>query len=93
MPHLYSLFVLIFIISFPSHAEFKNPLAEHPSPYLAMHGKDPVNWQTWGSEAFNAARKHNKLLYVSSGYFSCHWCHVMQRESYQNPEIARLKIR
>lgn len=90
MLHRYSLFVLIFIISFPSHAELKNTLAEHPSPYLAMHGKDPVNWQTWGNEAFKAARKQNKLLYVSSGYFSCHWCHVMQRESYQNPEIARL---
>ncbi len=67
-----------------------NALAGHPSPYLAMHGDDPVHWQTWGPEAWAAARRENKLLFVSSGYFSCHWCHVMQKESYRNPEIARL---
>ncbi len=67
-----------------------NRLANHPSPYLAMHGHDPVHWQTWGPEAWAAAKRENKLLFVSSGYFSCHWCHVMQRESYRNPEIARL---
>ena len=67
-----------------------NRLADHPSPYLAMHGQDPVHWQTWGPAAWAAARRENKLLFVSSGYYACHWCHVMQRESYRNPEIARL---
>ncbi len=66
----------------------ENRLKGHASPYLAMHGNDPVHWQEWGPEAWAAAKKTGKLLYVSSGYFSCHWCHVMQRESYQNPDIA-----
>jgi uncharacterized protein YyaL (SSP411 family) len=66
-----------------------NRLGHNPSPYLAMHAGDPVAWQTWDRKAVAAARAQNKLLYVSIGYFSCHWCHVMQRESYRNPEIAR----
>jgi uncharacterized protein YyaL (SSP411 family) len=72
-----------------AHA-LENQLAGHPSPYLAMHGDDPVAWQDWGIEAVELAREENKLLFISSGYFSCHWCHVMQRESYQDPEIAAL---
>ncbi len=68
----------------------RNRLADHPSPYLAMHGHDPVRWQTWGPAAWQAAQRENKLLFVSSGYFSCHWCHVMQRESYRDPKIAEL---
>ena len=90
MPLRFILFLLLFLVSVQTHAGLRNTLANHPSPYLAMHGNDPVHWQSWGSDAFNAARKENKLIYVSSGYFSCHWCHVMQRESYQNPDIARL---
>ncbi len=65
-----------------------NRLDGHSSPYLNMHGKDPVAWQQWGPEAFEIARRENRLLFVSVGYFACHWCHVMQRESYQNPLIA-----
>lgn len=67
-----------------------NRLAGHPSPYLALHGSDPVAWQTWDAEAVARARRENKLLYVSVGYFACHWCHVMQRESYRNPDIAAI---
>ena len=67
-----------------------NRLADHPSPYLALHGSDPVAWQEWNAETVARARRENKLLYVSVGYFACHWCHVMQRESYKNPEIAAL---
>lgn len=66
-----------------------NRLKAHPSPYLALHGDDPVAWQEWGEAAVTRARREGKLLYLSIGYFSCHWCHVMQRESYRNPEIAR----
>ncbi|MGA7983342.1 MAG: DUF255 domain-containing protein [Chromatiaceae bacterium] len=67
-----------------------NALAGSPSPYLAMHGEDPVDWRPWGPEVFEQARAQNKPIFVSSGYFACHWCHVMQRESYRNPAIAAL---
>ncbi|MFQ5993978.1 MAG: thioredoxin domain-containing protein [Acidiferrobacterales bacterium] len=66
-----------------------NQLAGHASPYLAMHADDPVAWQDWNQAAVDRARHENKLLYVSIGYFSCHWCHVMQRESYRNKDIAK----
>ncbi|MCB1801504.1 MAG: thioredoxin domain-containing protein [Gammaproteobacteria bacterium] len=72
-----------------AHA-LQNQLRGHPSPYLAMHGDDPVAWQDWGEAAVATAREQGKLLFISSGYFSCHWCHVMQRESYQDPAIAEL---
>ncbi|MEK7260801.1 MAG: DUF255 domain-containing protein [Pseudomonadota bacterium] len=65
-----------------------NQLKHHPSPYLAMHAADPVAWQDWGPAAVERARREGKLLFISVGYFSCHWCHVMQRESYRNPDIA-----
>jgi len=68
----------------------ENDLYQHASPYLAMHGRDPVRWREWNAETVALAKRQNKLLFVSSGYFSCHWCHVMQRESYQNSEIAKL---
>ncbi|HID44655.1 MAG TPA: DUF255 domain-containing protein [Chromatiaceae bacterium] len=55
-----------------------------------MHGQDPVAWQVWNAETLELARKEGKLLFVSSGYFACHWCHVMQRESYQNAAVAAL---
>lgn len=67
-----------------------NCLANHPSPYLAMHGADPVAWQEWNPATVSLARKQNKLLFVSIGYFSCHWCHVMQQESYRDPRIAEV---
>ena len=68
----------------------ENRLKDSPSPYLAAHGSDPVEWQEWNPATLELARKENKLLFVSIGYFSCHWCHVMQAESYRNPEIAAL---
>jgi uncharacterized protein YyaL (SSP411 family) len=67
-----------------------NALAGHPSPYLAMHGEDPVDWRPWGQAALAEARETNRPILVSSGYFACHWCHVMQRESYRDPDIAAL---
>ncbi len=68
----------------------KNALAGHASPYLALHGQDPVAWQEWNADTLARAKRENKLLFVSVGYFSCHWCHVMQQESYRDPAIARL---
>lgn len=67
-----------------------NTLKNHASPYLALHGSDPVTWQEWNKQTIARAKKEGKLIYVSSGYFSCHWCHVMQRESYKNKEIAEI---
>lgn len=71
-------------------AKLKNQLAHHPSPYLALHGSDPVAWQEWNADTVARAKRENKLLFVSVGYYACHWCHVMQRESYKNREIADL---
>ncbi len=65
-----------------------NSLDKHPSPYLAMHAEDPVDWRIWEEDVFQQAREQNRLIFVSVGYFSCHWCHVMQRESYQDKGIA-----
>jgi hypothetical protein len=65
-----------------------NQLAGHPSPYLALHANDPVHWQSWQAEVFEQARSSNRLVLVSVGYFSCHWCHVMQRQSYQHAQTA-----
>ncbi|BAV32785.1 hypothetical protein SCL_0463 [Sulfuricaulis limicola] len=65
-------------------------LAETSSPYLRMHRDNPVEWYPWGEEALSRARAENKPLFISIGYFTCHWCHVMERESFRNPEIARL---
>ncbi len=76
------------LLAKPHAAELKNQLKNHPSPYLSMHGEDPVNWQVWSKATLERARQEKKLLFVSSGYFSCHWCHVMQRESYQNAALA-----
>jgi uncharacterized protein YyaL (SSP411 family) len=70
-------------------APLENQLRQHASPYLALHGEDPVAWQEWTLATVERARREGKLLYLSIGYFSCHWCHVMQRESYRNAEIAR----
>jgi len=67
-----------------------NQLIKHASPYLAMHGNDPVQWQDWNESVVKRAIKENKLIYISSGYFSCHWCHVMQRESYKNKTVAKI---
>jgi len=84
--------LLLFITCFTSFslASLSNQLAHHPSPYLALHSQDPVQWQDWNQTVLDKARAENKLIYISSGYFACHWCHVMQKESYQNSEIAKL---
>jgi len=81
--------ILISLAVVNVQAGLKNRLGHHPSPYLAMHGGDPVHWQDWGPEVLALAQEEGRLIFVSSGYFACHWCHVMQRESYRNPEVAR----
>jgi len=65
-----------------------NRLFHEKSPYLLQHAHNPVDWYPWGEEAFNAARRLNKPIFLSIGYATCHWCHVMERESFEDPEIA-----
>lgn len=67
-----------------------NRLIDETSPYLLQHAHNPVDWYPWGEEAFEKARNENKPLLVSIGYSACHWCHVMEHESFENEEIARI---
>ena len=81
---------LAFTLGGSGIADAQNQLAGHPSPYLALHANDPVDWQSWQAKVFAQARAGNRLVLVSVGYFSCHWCHVMQRESYRDAQVAAL---
>ncbi|MDQ5980864.1 MAG: hypothetical protein QG602_3842 [Verrucomicrobiota bacterium] len=65
-----------------------NRLARETSPYLRQHATNPVDWYPWGPEAFARARAENKLIFLSVGYSTCHWCHVMERESFADPAVA-----
>lgn len=66
-----------------------NRLAKESSPYLLLHAHNPVDWYPWGPEAFDKAKKENKIIFLSVGYSSCYWCHVMEREVFSNPQIAK----
>jgi len=68
----------------------RNRLAKEKSPYLLQHADNPVDWYPWGEEAFAKARAEDKPVLVSIGYSSCHWCHVMEHESFEDPNIAGL---
>ncbi|MBI3793793.1 MAG: thioredoxin domain-containing protein [Nitrospinae bacterium] len=70
--------------------ENTNSLINEKSPYLLKHAHNPVDWRPWGDEAFAAAKKEDKLVFVSIGYSSCHWCNVMEQESYNDPEVGVL---
>lgn len=70
--------------------KFTNRLSKETSPYLLLHAHNPVDWYPWGEEALAKAKKENKLIFLSVGYSSCHWCHVMERESFLDEEIAAL---
>jgi len=71
--------------STPQHT---NRLIAEKSPYLQQHAHNPVDWYPWGAEAFDKARREDKAIFLSIGYSTCHWCHVMETESFSNPEIA-----
>jgi uncharacterized protein len=71
----------------PAHT---NRLIDTGSPYLLQHAHNPVNWYPWGEEAFAAAREQDKPIFLSIGYSTCHWCHVMERESFENEAIAEI---
>jgi uncharacterized protein len=72
------------------HHPYTNRLIHEKSPYLLLHAHNPVDWYPWEEEAFAKAKRENKPIFLSVGYYTCHWCHVMERESYSNPTIAEL---
>ncbi|MCP3688043.1 MAG: DUF255 domain-containing protein [Gammaproteobacteria bacterium] len=69
---------------------FTNRLILEDSPYLIQHAHNPIDWFSWGAEASEAAKRDNKPIFLSIGYSTCHWCHVMERESFESPEIAAI---
>src|SRR4051794_4603719 len=86
MLRIFPLF-LVLLAAAPLHT---NHLAAEKSPYLLQHAHNPVDWYPWGTEAFDKAKKENKPISLSIGYSTCHWCHVMERESFENEKIAKL---
>ncbi|WKK66368.1 thioredoxin domain-containing protein [Lutimonas zeaxanthinifaciens] len=73
-----------------NHNQFTNALINETSPYLLQHAHNPVNWYPWNDETLELAKKENKLLLISVGYAACHWCHVMERESFEDSTVAAL---
>jgi hypothetical protein len=69
--------------------EYTNRLIEQHSPYLLQHAHNPVDWHPWGPDAFALAKQQNKPVFLSIGYSTCHWCHVMEKESFEDIEVAR----
>ena len=67
-----------------------NDLIKETSPYLLQHAYNPVDWKAWNTEALQLAKEQNKLIVISVGYSACHWCHVMEEESFENDSVAKL---
>lgn len=82
--------LLFFLALFPLASYAESPLKNHPSAYLALHADDPIDWKLWSAEILNKAQQQNKPIFISSGYFACHWCHVMHQENYKHPLVADL---
>ena len=80
----------IFTILLLAEHNHSNALINEDSPYLQQHADNPVNWYPWGKEAFEKAKKENKMIFLSIGYSTCHWCHVMEEESFTDEEVAKL---
>jgi uncharacterized protein len=76
-----------------TRSEHTNRLAHEKSPYLLQHAHNPVDWYPWGEEAFAKARRENKPIFLSVGYSTCHWCHVMAHESFENEDVAAVMNR
>ena len=74
----------------PNGGDQYNRLVFEKSPYLLQHAKNPVDWYPWGDEAFEKARQEEKPIFLSIGYSTCHWCHVMEHESFEDPAVAKL---
>jgi uncharacterized protein YyaL (SSP411 family) len=76
------------VSSSDDHHRYTNRLVHEKSPYLLQHAHNPVDWFPWGEEAFEKARIENRLIFLSIGYSTCHWCHVMEQESFEDPEVG-----
>jgi len=72
------------------HHKYTNDLIKETSPYLLQHAHNPVNWKAWNQETLDKAKAENKLIIISVGYSACHWCHVMEQESFENEAVAKL---
>jgi len=70
--------------------KYTNHLIDQSSPYLLQHAHNPVDWHPWGDEALNKAKAENKMLLISVGYSACHWCHVMEHESFEDTTVAKI---
>ena len=70
--------------------KYTNDLIKETSPYLLQHAHNPVNWKAWNQETLDQAKAENKLIIISVGYSACHWCHVMEEESFENEAVAKL---
>src|SRR5437764_1253225 len=90
MLRLSPLFLLLISAAPTTNPLHTNHLATEKSPYLLQHAHNPVDWYPWTPEAFDKAKKENKPILLSIGYSTCHWCHVMERESFENEKIAKL---
>jgi len=98
MRHLITSLVLILLFSckgqnndtMTNTHQFTNELSNETSPYLLQHAHNPVNWKPWGENALKQAKKENKLIIISIGYSACHWCHVMEEESFEQEDVAKV---
>ncbi|MBA1420270.1 MAG: thioredoxin domain-containing protein [Epsilonproteobacteria bacterium] len=88
MQKIFFLIVLSLLLRAEQH--YTNALIKEHSPYLQQHAHNPVNWYPWGVEAFEKAKKEHKLIFLSIGYSTCHWCHVMEEESFTDVSVAKL---
>ncbi|MFP9097818.1 thioredoxin domain-containing protein [Flavobacterium sp. RHBU_24] len=94
---LYCFFLISFILigcngknNDTENHKYTNDLINETSPYLLQHAHNPVNWKAWNQETLNKAKAENKLIIISVGYSACHWCHVMEEESFENEAVAKL---
>ncbi len=83
-------FLIVLSILLRAEQHYTNALIKEHSPYLQQHAHNPVNWYPWGEEAFEKAKKEHKLIFLSIGYSTCHWCHVMEEESFTDVLVAKL---
>ena len=93
MRHLFYFLLLLSCFSCKTpngNAQFSNHLAKETSPYLLQHANNPVDWHPWNEETLAKAKAENKLILVSVGYSACHWCHVMEHESFEDTAVARI---
>lgn len=84
------LFISMLVAPGTNYSAETQHIKNHPSPYVAMHAEDKVNWRVWNAATLQDAKRHDKPLFLSVGYFSCYWCHVMQREAFNNKAIAEI---